>query len=157
MPTPAPTGRRQINAKGLQLLKSFEGLELRAYQDAVGVWTIGYGTTSGVRPGMVITEAQAEELLKRDLARFERAVSDLVEVPLTDDQFSALVSFAYNVGEGALASSTLLRLLNQRNYQGAADQLLRWDKAGGRPLAGLTRRRRAERALFLGQDYTVFL
>lgn len=158
-PTPAPTpsGRHQINAKGLRLLKSFEGLELRAYQDAVGVWTIGYGTTSGVRPGMMITQAQAEELLKRDLDRFERAVIDLVRVPLNDDQFSALVSFVYNIGEGALATSTLLRLLNQRDYQGAADQLLRWDKAGGQTLAGLTRRRRAERALFLGQDYTVFL
>ncbi|XQQ05069.1 MAG: lysozyme [Leptolyngbya sp. IPPAS B-1204] len=156
-PTPTPPGQRNINAKGLRLLKSFEGLRLQAYQDSVGVWTIGYGTTSGVRPGMVITEAQAEALLRRDLDRFERAVSDLVKVPLSDDQFSALVSFTYNVGEGALASSTLLRLLNQRNYQGAADQLLRWDKAGGSTLPGLTRRRKAERALFLGQDYTVFL
>jgi GH24 family phage-related lysozyme (muramidase) len=158
LPTPTPvsnTGR--INAKGLRLLKSFEGLRLRAYQDSVGVWTIGYGTTSGVRPGMVITESEAEELMKRDLRRFEQAVSDLVKVPLNSDQFSALVSFAYNVGEGALASSTLLRLLNQRDYQGAADQLLRWDKAGSQALAGLTRRRKAERALFLGQDYTAFL
>ncbi len=155
-PSPTPTTGR-INPDGLRLLKAFEGLRLRAYQDAVGVWTIGYGTTSGVRPGMVITEAQAEALLKRDLARFERAVSDLVNVPLTSDQFSALVTFVYNVGEGALAGSTLLRLLNQRDYQGAADQFLRWDKAGGQSLAGLTRRRRAERALFLGQDYTAFL
>ncbi|MCU0523268.1 MAG: lysozyme [Elainella sp. Prado103] len=106
---------------------------------------------------MVITESEAEELMKRDLRRFEQAVSDLVKVPLNSDQFSALVSFAYNVGEGALASSTLLRLLNQRDYQGAADQLLRWDKAGSQALAGLTRRRKAERALFLGQDYTAFL
>lgn len=157
-PNPSPTNNTgRINAKGLRLLKAFEGLRLRAYQDSVGVWTIGYGTTSGVRPGMVITEAQAEDLMKRDLQRFEQAVDDLVRVPLTSDQFSALVSFAYNVGEGALASSTLLRLLNQKDYQGAADQLLRWDKAGGETLAGLTRRRRAERALFLGQDYTVFL
>jgi len=155
-PTPTPTSGK-INRDGLRLLKAFEGLRLRAYQDSVGVWTIGYGTTSGVRPGMVITEAQAEDLLKRDLNRFERAVNDLVTVPLTDDQFSALVTFAYNVGEGALADSTLLRLLNQGDYRGAADQLLRWDKAGGQALAGLTRRRRAERALFLGQDYTVFL
>ena len=139
------------------MLKSFEGLRLRAYQDSVGVWTIGYGTTSGVRPGQVITEAQAEAFLKRDLDRFEAAVEDLVTVPLNDDQFSALVSFVYNVGEGALASSTLLRLLNRRDYQGAAEQFLRWNKAGGAELAGLTRRRRAERALFLGQDYTVFL
>lgn len=159
-PAPAPvpsTGRQRMNDKGIRLLKAFEGLRLQAYQDSVGVWTIGYGTTANVRPGMVITEAQAEELMRRDLNRFERAVDDLVTVPLNSDQFSALVSFAYNVGEGALASSTLLRLLNQRNYQGAADQFLRWDKAGGRALAGLTRRRRAERALFLGQDYTAFL
>ncbi|MBW4466488.1 MAG: lysozyme [Pegethrix bostrychoides GSE-TBD4-15B] len=155
-PTPAPSSGK-INRDGLRLLKAFEGLRLNAYQDAVGVWTIGYGTTSGVRPGMVITEAQAEELLKRDLNRFERAVSNLVNVPLTSAQFSALVSFAYNVGEGALGGSTLLRLLNQRDYRGAADQFLRWDKAGGQTLAGLTRRRRAERALFLGQDYTAFL
>lgn len=156
-PTPSPSGGRQINADGLRLLKSFEGLRLQAYQDSVGVWTIGYGTTSGVRPGQVITEAQAEALLKRDLNRFEAAVEDLVNVSINDDQFSALVSFTYNVGEGALASSTLLRLLNSRDYQGAAEQFLRWNKAGGMELAGLTRRRRAERALFLGQDYTVFL
>lgn len=154
---PSPSGRRQINARGLRLLKTFEGLRLNAYRDPVGIWTIGYGTTSGVYPGMRITEAEAEALLKRDLARFERAVEDLVTVPLNDDQFSALVSFVYNVGEGALASSTLLRLLNRGDYRGAADQLLRWNRAGGRELAGLTRRRRAERALFLGQDYTVFL
>jgi GH24 family phage-related lysozyme (muramidase) len=154
---PAPTSPDQINEKGLQLLKSFEGLRLQAYQDSVGVWTIGYGTTLGVYPGMVITAAQAEDLLKRDLRKFEQAVANLVTVPLTSDQFSALVSFTYNVGEGALASSTLLRLLNQKDYQGAADQFLRWDKAGGQSLPGLTRRRQAERALFLGQNYTVFL
>lgn len=152
-----PKGKPQINAKGLRLLKSFEGLRLVAYQDSVGVWTIGYGTTSGVRPGMRITEAQAEEFLKRDLDRFEDAVASLVQVPLTDDQFSALVSFVYNVGETAFANSTLLKLLNRRDYRGAADQLLRWNRAGSQELAGLTRRRRAERALFLGQDYTVFL
>lgn len=157
-PSPTPTpGQGQINAKGLRLLKSFEGLRLNAYQDAVGVWTIGYGTTSGVYPGMQITEAKAEEFLRRDLRRFEAAVSDLVTVPLNEDQFSALVSFTYNVGEGALESSTLLRLLNQRDYQGAADQLLRWNLGDGVELPGLTRRRRAERALFLGQDYTAFL
>lgn len=156
-PAPTPTSGRQINDKGLRLIKSFEGLRLKAYQDSVGVWTIGYGTTSSVQPGMVITQAQAEEFLRRDLRRFEQAVNDLVKVPLTTDQFAALVSFTYNVGEGALESSTLLRLLNQKDYQGAADQFLRWDKAGGQSLPGLTRRRRAERALFLGQDYTAFL
>ncbi|HEY9700177.1 MAG TPA: lysozyme [Trichocoleus sp.] len=156
-PTPTPGGRRQINAKGLRLLKSFEGLRLNAYLDAVGVWTIGYGTTSGVYPGMQITEAQAEEFLRRDLRRFEATVIDLVSVSLNDDQFSALVSFTYNVGEGAFEDSTLRRLLNQRDYQGAADQFLRWNLGDGVELPGLTRRRRAERALFLGQDYTAFL
>lgn len=155
--TPGLTGRKQINDKGLRLLKSFEGLRLNAYLDAVGVWTIGYGTTSGVRPGMQITALQAEEFLKRDLVRFERAVAELVRVPLNEDQFSALVSFTYNVGESALANSTLLKLLNRGDYRGAADQLLRWNKGDGVELPGLTRRRRAERALFLGQDYTVFL
>jgi GH24 family phage-related lysozyme (muramidase) len=148
---------KTINSKGLRLLKSFEGLRLDAYIDPVGVWTIGYGTTTGVRPGMRITEAQAEAFLKRDLARFEKAVADLVKVRLNSDQFSALVSFTYNVGEGALASSTLLRLLNQGDVLGAADQLLRWNRGDQGELPGLTRRRKAERALFLGQDFTAFL
>lgn len=153
---PSPTSGK-INAKGLRLLKSFEGLRLNAYIDAVGVLTIGYGTTSGVVPGMKITEAQAEDFLKRDLARFENAVKSLVKVPLNEDQFSALVSFTYNVGEGALGGSTLLRLLNQRDFQGAAEQFMRWNKGDQGELPGLTRRRKAERALFLGQDFTVFL
>jgi GH24 family phage-related lysozyme (muramidase) len=148
---------RQINDKGLRILKSFEGLRLEAYLDPVGVWTIGYGTTSGVRSGMVITATEAEDLLRQDLRRFEAAVAENVKVSINDDQFSALVSFTYNVGEGALSSSTLLRLLNQGNIQGAADQFPRWNKAGGRVLAGLTRRRNAERALFLGEDFTRFL
>ena len=106
---------------------------------------------------MKITQSQAEAFLKQDLARFEKAVDDNVKVSLNGDQFAALVSFTYNVGEGALASSTLLRLLNQSDYQGAADQLLRWNKGDNGELAGLTRRRKAERALFLGQNYTAFL
>jgi GH24 family phage-related lysozyme (muramidase) len=145
------------NDQGLTLVKSFEGLRLTAYQDAVGVWTIGYGTTDGVKPGMQITEQQAEDFLRRDIARFEPAVASLVKVPLTSDQFSALVSFVYNLGPGSLQQSTLLRLLNQGNIQGAADEFPRWNKAGGRVLAGLTRRRNAERALFLGQDIKPFL
>jgi len=147
----------RINDKGLMLLKAFEGLQLIAYQDSVGVWTIGYGTTSGVRPGMQITEQQAVEFLRRDVSKFEQDVARLVEVPLTSDQFSALVVFVYNLGSGSLEQSTLLKLLNQGNIQGAADQFLRWNKAGGQVLAGLTRRRNAERALFLSQDVTPFL
>ena len=157
-PPPRPaTGLRQINSIGLRLIKSFEGLRLKAYQDAVRVWTIGYGTTRGVKPGMVITEAQAEQLLREDVRNFEQAVNSAVKAPINDNQFSALVSFSYNVGAGALRSSTLLKLLNQGDYLGAANQFPRWNKAGGRVLAGLTRRRNAERALFLGQDFTKFL
>lgn len=145
------------NAKGLRLIKEFEGLSLVAYQDAVGVWTIGYGTTRGVYPGMRITLEQAEEFLRRDLQRFESAVNQLVRVPLNADQFSALVSFVYNVGEGAFADSTLLAKLNRGDYDGASDEFLRWVYAGGRVLPGLERRRRAERALFRGEDFTRFL
>ena len=157
-PPARPTsGLKQINSSGLRLIKSFEGLRLKAYQDAVGVWTIGYGSTRGVKSGMQITEAEAEQLLKDDVRRFEQAVNSAVKVPINDNQFSALVSFSYNVGAEALRKSTLLRLLNQRDYSRAANEFPRWNKAGGRELAGLTRRRKAEQALFLGQDFSRFL
>lgn len=155
--TPPSTGTRQTNASGVHLIKTFEGLRLKAYQDAVGVWTIGYGTTRGVKPGQEISEVQAEALLKADLNRFEQAVSQAVRVSINDNQFAALVSFTYNVGSGALRSSTLLKKLNFRDIYGAANEFPRWNRAGGRVLAGLTRRRNAERALFLGQDYRKFL
>jgi GH24 family phage-related lysozyme (muramidase) len=149
-------GGMTINQDGVNLIKSFEGMELEAYLDAVGVWTIGYGHTQGVYEGMTITEAQAEELLRKDLAEFESAVSEAVQVSINDNQFSALVSFTFNLGAGSLFESTLLKLLNQGDFQGAADQFPRWNKAGGQELPGLTRRRKAERALFLGEDWTVF-
>jgi GH24 family phage-related lysozyme (muramidase) len=107
---------------------------------------------------MRITQAQAEEFLKKDLEGFERSVSSAVKVPLTEDQFSALVSFVYNVGSGAFSNSTLLRLLNQGKYKESADQLLRWDGDGkGGHLPGLTRRRKCERVLFLGGDWRSLL
>ncbi|QOZ81965.1 MULTISPECIES: lysozyme [Chromobacterium] len=139
-----------ISANGIKLIQQFEGLRLKAYQDAVGVWTIGYGHTGpDVTPGLVITQAQADALLARDLSRFETGVTRLVQVPLNQNQFDALVSFSYNLGLGSLQNSTLLRLLNQRDYAGAAAQFPRWNKAGGKVLPGLTRRRAAEQALFL--------
>lgn len=134
--------------KGLDLIKSFEGLRLSAYKDVVGVVTIGYGTTSGVKMGDTITKERAEELLREDVARFEAQVLRLVKVPLTQGQHDALVSFVYNLGAGNLSNSTLLRLLNAGDYAGAAAQFDRWNKAGGKVLAGLVRRRAAERALF---------
>ena len=138
---------------GIGLIKSSEGLRLKAYPDpgTGGLpWTIGYGSTSGVTQKMVITEAQAEQMLAADLVRFERAVERLVRVPLNQGQFDALVSFTYNVGEGNFTKSTLLRKLNAGDTAGAAEQFKRWVNAGGKVLPGLVKRRVAERALFLG-------
>jgi GH24 family phage-related lysozyme (muramidase) len=148
---------RETNQEGLKLIQSFEGLYLEAYQDPVGVWTIGWGATEGVYPGMVITVAEAEKMLQDELKKFEAAVADAVKVQLNDNQFSALVSFSYNLGARSLSESTLLKLLNEGKFQEAADQFPRWDKAGGQSLLGLSRRRRAERALFLSQPWEAFL
>lgn len=140
---------RPINKHGLDLIKAFEGCKLTAYLCPAGVWTIGYGSTGPhVRKGLTITQDAAEALLREDLERFERGVSTAISVPLTDNQFAALVSLAFNVGTGAFSGSTLVRKLNANDFAGAADQFARWNKAGGRVLAGLTRRRAAERALF---------
>jgi lysozyme len=140
----------QISNNGLSLLKQFEGVRLKSYQDSVGVWTIGYGRTGQtIVPGQAISLKQADQFLVQDLGRVEMVINKLVTVKLNQNQFDALVCFSFNVGTGALASSTLLRLLNSGDYAGAAEQFLRWDKAGGEVLAGLSKRRAAERALFL--------
>lgn len=144
----------QTSDKGIALIKQFEGCKLKAYQDSVGVWTIGYGWTQPVdgkpiRAGMTIKQETAERLLKTGLVSYESDVSRLVKVGLTQGQFDALVSFTYNLGTRSLSTSTLLRKLNAGDYAGAADEFLRWNKAGGKVLNGLTRRREAERALFL--------
>src|SRR5215469_1896587 len=127
---------RLINKRGLELVKHFEGLHLYAYQDPVGVWTIGYGHTGlihkdgTVRKGRVISEQEAENLLVHDMKQFSERVEKLITVPLTDDQFDALVSFDFNTG--GLGKSTLRKKLNAGDYQGAADELLKWNKAGGK-------------------------
>ncbi|MEG5818345.1 lysozyme [Enterobacter hormaechei] len=144
----------QTSEKGIALIKQFEGCKLTAYQDSVGVWTIGYGWTQPVdgkpiRAGMTIKQETAERLLKTGLVSYESDVSRLVKVGLTQGQFDALVSFTYNLGARSLSTSTLLRKINAGDYAGAADEFLRWNKAGGKVLNGLTRRREAERALFL--------
>ncbi|HDS7330458.1 TPA: lysozyme [Enterobacter kobei] len=144
----------QTSDKGIALIKQFEGCRLTAYQDSVGVWTIGYGWTQPVdgkpiRAGMTIKQETAERLLKTGLVIYESDVSRLVKVGLTQGQFDALVSFTYNLGSRSLSTSTLLRKLNAGDYAGAADEFLRWNKAGGKVMNGLTRRREAERALFL--------
>ncbi len=139
---------------GLNLIKGFEGKRTVSYDDGVGVWSIGYGTIKypngvQVKKGDTCTEQQAEDYLRNDLEKFETAVNKLVKVPLTQNQFDALASFTYNLGETNLANSTLLKKLNKRDYQGAADQFLVWNKAGGKVMKGLVRRREAERSLFL--------
>ena len=140
----------RTSPKGISLIKSFEGLRLKSYQDSVGVWTIGYGATRGICPGMTITNEQAERMLMNDIARFEPELDRLAKVPLSQNQWNALMSFVYNLGAANLGSSTLLKLLNAGDYAGAAEQFPRWNKAGGQVLAGLTKRRAAERAMFLG-------
>ena len=134
---------------GIDLIKSFEGCILKAYKCPAGVWTIGYGHTAGVEEGQKITQAQAEELLKEDLKRFETYIENLVTVKINQYQFDALVSFCYNIGPGNLKTSTLLKLLNKGDYEGAAEQFDRWVKAGDKKLAGLVKRRAAEKELFL--------
>lgn len=144
----------KASQKAIDLIKTFEGLEKNSYRCVAEVWTVGYGHTGDdVYPGMRITESQAEDLLKKDLKRFEDGVNELIEVPITQGIMDSLVSFSFNVGLGALSESTLLRLLNQRKYAEAGDQLLRWDKVDGVPLAGLTRRRKAERSLWYSQRF----
>ena len=139
----------KLSSKGLSLIKEFEGLELEAYLCAAGVPTIGYGSTANVVLNTTITEAEAEELLRQDVATFEECVNDFVDVDLTQSEFDALVCFSFNVGCNAFMNSTLLRLINQGNKEAAAQQFSRWNRAGKKVLAGLTRRREAEKQLFM--------
>ena len=139
----------KINQKGLDIIKEFEGCVLKAYRCPAGVWTIGYGHTEGVTRDMVISKDQAEDLLKYDLQVFESGVDKLLgEAPTTENQFSAYVSLSYNIGLGAFAKSSTLREHIAGNYQLAENKILLWNKAGGRVLAGLIRRRKAEAKLY---------
>lgn len=139
-----------IGTKGLDLIKFFEGLELNAYQCAAGVWTIGYGHTKDVQQGMTISEARANEMLAEELNEYESYINGLVTVELNQDQFDAMVSWVYNLGVGNLKASTLLKVLNAGDYDGVPAQMMRWNKAGGKVLEGLTKRRQAEADLFCG-------
>ena len=140
----------KISQEGIALIKKFEGCELDAYQDAVGVWTIGYGHIKGVKEGMQITKAQAEEMLVEELNEYEGYINNMVTVELNQNQYDAMVSWVYNLGGGNLKASTLLRVLNQGEFDGVPAQIMRWNKAGGKVLEGLTRRRQAEADLFSG-------
>lgn len=147
----------QISPEGIALIKGFEGCRLTAYPDpgtGGAPWTIGYGWTlpidgKPVRPGMTIDQVTADRLLKTGLVSYESDVLKLVKVKLNQNQFDAMVSFAYNVGSRALSTSALLKKLNSGDIKGAADEFLRWNKSGGKVMAGLTKRRKAEREVFL--------
>lgn len=144
-----------LSERGLDLIKGFEGYHTKlpngdciAYRCPANVLTIGYGCTKGVREGMIWTEAQAKAALAKEIATHESAVMRLVSVDLNQNQFDALVSFAYNVGNGALEKSTLLKKLNAGDYPGAQAEFMKWNKAAGKVLRGLSIRRAKEAALF---------
>lgn len=140
-------------ALAADLVKRFEGCRLTAYQDSAGVWTIGWGHTgSEVRAGLVWTQAQADQTLIQDLAHASDAVVRLKRRLLTDHQMAALISFAFNLGQAALAGSTLLKLVNAADMTGAANEFGRWTHAGGKEVTGLVVRRAAERDMFLTDD-----
>ena len=146
-----------VNEKAKALIKRFEGKRLRAYRCPAGVLTIGYGHTSAaglpkVTDGMSITDAEADAIFSHDIELFSAQVAPLIKADVSGNQFGACVSLAYNIGVGAFSKSSVLRFVNQKKFQSAADAFKLWNKAGGRVLPGLTERRAAERELFLKPD-----
>ena len=139
--------------EGLSLIKKFEGCELEAYQCSAGVWTIGYGHTKGVTPSDSISQEEAEQMLVDELHEYESYVNEYVTVPLSQNQFDALVSWVYNLGPANLKASTMLKVLNSGEYEDVPAQIKRWNKAGGKVLEGLIRRREAEACLFQGKEW----
>jgi lysozyme len=144
----------KTNRAGIELIKAWEGQMLKAYQDAVGVWTIGYGHTSmagepKVTQGMTITADEAADILVKDLVKYEAAVSKALTRNPNENQFSAMVSLCFNIGPGNFSKSTLVKKFNAGDIQGAADAFRSWRLAGGKVLQGLVNRREAERQLFL--------
>ena len=143
----------KTSQEGIALIKKFEGCELTAYQCSAGVWTIGYGHTKGVEKGMTISKESAEEMLVEELHEYEGYINNHVTCPLSQNQFDALVSWVYNLGSSNLLASTLLKVLNKGDYDGVPAQIKRWNKAGGKVLDGLIRRREAEALLFLNKEW----
>lgn len=147
----------KMSQSGLELVKEFEGLRLKAYKCPAAVWTVGFGHTSAagapiVTSNLVITRAEAEEILKRDLVQYEDCVREKVQIGITQSQFDALVSFTYNVGEAQFSRSTLLKRVNAGRFDEVPAEFMKWTKGGGRELPGLVRRRRAEVKLWRGMD-----
>lgn len=139
----------KISQNGLGLIKVSEELRLNAYKDSVGIWTIGYGHTLGAKEGDTCTEAEAEQYLLNDLISVEKCIANSIQSNLTQGQYDALCSFVFNLGCTALRNSTLLRKINEGDDVGASEEFKRWNHAGGKVLAGLTKRREAESELFL--------
>jgi len=143
-----------ISEEGKNLIKKFEGCELEAYKCAAGVWTIGYGHIKTAVEGKVITQEEADNLLVEEIIEYEDYVRAAVKVPLKQYQFDALVSWTFNLGNGNLNASTMLKVLNREEYEGVPAQMARWNKAGGKVLEGLIRRREAEGLLFENKKWT---
>jgi len=143
----------KISLEGLSLIKKFEGCRLKAYYCSGGVLTIGYGHTGGVKETDVITQDEADKLLKGDILKFEQYVSDNVKVDLDQSQFDALVAWTFNLGPGNLRESTMLKKLNNEDYESVPFEMRRWNKAGGKTLDGLIRRREAESLLFESKEW----
>lgn len=139
----------RTSARGISLIKQFEGFRQNAYQDVVGVWTIGYGFTKDVKAGDIISRAQADERLAEELREYEQAVMRATGGDVTQSQFDALVSFAFNVGIKGMSGSSVIKAHRRKDYQAAARAFALWNKAGGKVWPGLTRRRAAEAALYL--------
>lgn len=142
----------KTSKNGINLIKKYEGFRSRAYRCAAGVLTIGFGHTQNVKPTDVITQEQAEKLLIEDLKVCEDCINKTIKIPLLQNQFDALVSFVYNVGCGNFIKSTLLKKINEGKISEAANEFQKWNKAGGKVLAGLAKRRNEEMELFLRGD-----
>ena len=143
----------KISLEGLSLIKKFEGCRLEAYYCSGGVLTIGYGHTGGVKETDTITQEEADKLLKGDILKFEQYVEDNVMVELDQSQFDALVAWTFNLGPGNLRESTMLKKLNNQEYESVPFEMRRWNKAGGKTLDGLIRRRKAEGLLFENKEW----
>ena len=139
--------------EGVALIQKFEGCELEAYKCPAHVWTIGYGHTKGVVEGMKITKEEAEQMLVDELHEYENYINKYVNVALSQNQFDALVSWVYNLGPANLTASTMLKVLNDGKYEEVPYQMKRWNKAGGKVLDGLVRRREAEALLYQGKEW----
>ena len=146
----------KTSAEGVALIKKFEGCKLEAYQCSASVWTIGWGTTKGVQEGDTCTQDEADAFLENDLFEFEKEIHKHVNVPLKQNEFDALVSWVYNLGGSNLRESTLLIRINDGTDSRRSDipyQIRRWNRAGGKVLDGLVRRREAEALLWQGKDW----